>query len=212
MYYNHLTAILLYFNMNINLKEYLAKGLPYSIYLERFEHTIEQNKDLPAEQQIYNFKYYGLNWQRSTRIYKQYQVTQEVLTAINNLQAPLHWLVITEPWCGDSAQNLPVIAKVAEASNGKIQLLLVYRDENPELMDQFLTNGGRAIPKLIQLDAELNVLATWGPRPQTAQTLVMQLKAANVPHDEYTTTLYKWYADNKGNDLSKELIQLINTK
>lgn len=198
--------------MTINFNQYLAKALPYSEYIQRFEQAIAHNTPLPEAQQVTYFKYYALNLQRSHRIYNQYEVDGALLTAIDSLQRPLHWLVITEPWCGDSAQNLPIIAKIAEASQGKILLHIVYRDQNLELMDQFLTNGGRSIPKLIQLDHDLNLLSTWGPRPEAAQALVMQLKAANMPHDEYIATVHKWYAENKGHDVSTELVRLINTK
>ncbi len=196
-------------NTTIDYKSYIAKSILFEDYLKAFEDVVETNIKLPEEKQIHNFKYYPLNLQRTQRILKQYIATDELLEAINTLDKPLHWLVITEPWCGDASQIVPVIANIAAASEGKIQLHLVYRDENLELIDQYLTNSGRAIPKLLQLDEEYNFLAHWGPRPVAAQQLVMSLKEQNVEHDELATIVHKWYAENKAADISTELLALI---
>jgi len=196
-------------NTVIDYKSYIAKAVLFDDYVTAFEKAVETNSQLTEAEQLPYFKYYPLNLQRTQRILKQYVVTDELLTAINALQKPLHWLVITEPWCGDASQIVPVIAKIAAASNGKIQLHLVYRDENLELIDQYLTNGGRAIPKLLQLDDEYNLLAHWGPRPAAAQQLVISLKAQGIPHDELATIVHKWYAENKAADISAELLALL---
>lgn len=197
-------------NTNTNFQSYLDKSVSYPEYLAAFDKAIKENTMLAEAEQVPLFKYYGLNYQRSTRIYNQYTVTDALQEALTALPHNLHWLVITEPWCGDSAQNLPIIAKVAEASNGKINLRIVYRDANVELIDRFLTNGGRAIPKLLQLTQNQEINTTWGPRPAAAQKLVMELKAANIAHDDYIATVHKWYADNKAQSLSTELVELIN--
>ena len=68
--------------------------------------------------------------------------------------------------------------------NSNINLQLVLRDENLELMDLFLTNGGRSIPKLIALDKDLNILFTWGPRPQTATNMVLDYKTKHGSLDD----------------------------
>ncbi len=189
---------------------YLAKSISYPNYIAAFERAIHENTPLAEAEQVPLFKYYALNHQRSTRIYNQYVVTDALLRAIDALPAKVQWLVITEPWCGDSAQNLPVIAKVADASNGKIDLRIVYRDTNLDLIDQFLTNGGRSIPKLLQLNEQGELTATWGPRPAAAQQLVADLRAANIPHDDYIATVHKWYADNKAADISNDILELLN--
>ena len=196
-------------NTTFDFKNYIAKSVDYATYSTTFETTIEQNTALPEVDQVPYYKYYALNLQRTQRIHKQYIVTPALLAAIEALAEPIHWLVITEPWCGDSAQNLPIIYRIAEASNGKIQLHIVYRDENTELIDGFLTNGGRSIPKLLQLNDNYELQATWGPRPAEAQELLYKLKADNVPHDEYITIVHKWYADDKAQSLSNELVELL---
>lgn len=196
-------------NPTIDYKSYVAKSIPFEDYLKAFEEAVETNSKLPEAEQVPYFQYFTLNLQRTQRILKHYVVTDELLNAINALEKPLHWLVITEPWCGDASQIVPVIAKIAAASEGKIQLHLVYRDENLELIDSYLTNSGRAIPKIIQLDDEYNFIAHWGPRPAAAQQLVMSLKEQDIPHDELATIVHKWYAENKAADISQELLALL---
>jgi hypothetical protein len=199
----------MFVNTTFDFKNYIAKSVDYATYSTTFETTIEQNTALPEADQVPYFKYYALNLQRTQRIHKQYHVTPALLAAIEALAEPIHWLVITEPWCGDSAQNLPIIASIAEASNGKIQLHILYRDENTELIDGFLTNGGRSIPKLLQLDENYEQQGNWGPRPAQVQELFLKLKADGLDHDAYAEIVHKWYADDKAQSLSNELVELL---
>ena len=85
-------------------------------------------------------------------------------------------LVITEPWCGDSLAILPVIANLFTQAGCEIRI--IQRDEHPDLIDQYLTNGGRAIPIVIVLDDAFNERFHWGPRPEQAQSIVIEHKAA----------------------------------
>ena len=87
-----------------------------------------------------------------------------------------HILVITEPWCGDSLAIFPTVAKLFMAAGCEIRV--IRRDEQPELIDDFLTNGGRSIPIVIVLDEAFNERFHWGPRPAPAQQIVMESKAA----------------------------------
>lgn len=194
---------------NTNFKSYIDKAINYDAYIKAFEEAVAHNTTLAEDAQIPLFKYYPLNLQRAHRIYKQYQPTDDIKAAIDMLTTPIHWLVITEPWCGDASQSLPVIAKIADASAGKIQLHIVYRDENLELMDEFLTNGGRSIPKLIQLDAGFNLITHWGPRPANVQELFLSLKAQGLDHDAYAEIIHKWYAGDKAQSISKELVDVL---
>jgi thioredoxin-like negative regulator of GroEL len=128
---------------------------------------------------------------------------------LDQLSEPLHWLVLSEGWCGDAAQNLPALEKIAEHSHGKIHLRVLLRDENTELMDQWLTNGGRSIPKLIQLNAAVEVTGSWGPRPAEAQAMVLAAKAAGEDHHVYAERVHKWYAHNNSADLQGEILELL---
>ncbi|WKA55793.1 thioredoxin family protein [Planococcus shixiaomingii] len=92
-----------------------------------------------------------------------------------------HVLVITEDWCGDAMMNNAILRRIAEAAD--LEVRCVYRDQNPELVDQYLTNGGRSIPKYIFLSKEGEVLGHWGPRAPKIQEFVME-KRATLPEKD----------------------------
>ncbi|MDR0229778.1 MAG: thioredoxin family protein [Flavobacteriaceae bacterium] len=154
--------------------------------------------------------YAELNETRLKRLDKTLKLTDEVVSNLQQLQRKYLWVVITESWCGDAAQIVPVLNKMAEATDN-IELKLVFRDQNLDLMDAFLTNGGRAIPKLIIADATTkNILGHWGPRPVLAQKVVTDYKAAHGVVDENgKTELQMWYTKDKGYEVQKEVIDLI---
>lgn len=174
----------------MNYSEYLENAVNYVAYQELFAKKSE-NPDAYEKGQ-----YLALNLQRSNRLDKNFQLNEEQLQKAVQVPAQ-NWLVISEHWCGDASQIIPVIAKIAEASQGKITLRLVYRDEVPELMQAHLTNGGMSVPKIVKLDANAQLLADWGPRPEEAQQLVKALKANPETADNYTESLHRWYAVNK---------------
>jgi len=127
---------------------------------------------------------------------------------LNNMNQHTNWLVISEHWCGDASQILPVINSVAKASNGKINLKIIYRDST-ELINHHLTNGGKSIPILIQLDEQFNYQKEWGPRPKLAQKLISELKNLELPLPEIIEKIHKWYADDKTISTQIELADLL---
>jgi len=119
------------------------------------------------------------------------------------------WLIITEGWCGDAAQNIPVIEKIASESVN-IETRYVLRDENPELIDQFLSEGARSIPKLVSMDADtLEVIGSWGARPAAAQVLFHELKRQGVAKPLIMENLQRWYNDDRSGSIQNEFAQLI---
>jgi hypothetical protein len=170
-----------------------AEKYTYKGYRQLLESLMAEGKTTGTNQSPDMVEYAKLNNQRMARQDKTLTLLPEVHTALEYLNRNLNWLLITEGWCGDAAQNVPVIGKIAEAANGKINLQLVLRDENLELMDRYLTNGGRSIPKLICFDAETGEeLGTWGPRPAEAQELFFSLKNnPNISRDEFITALHQ---------------------
>ena len=117
--------------------------------------------------------------------------------------------MIAEGWCGDAAQILPMLHKIAEASN-KIDLKIVFRDENEALMNNFLTNGSKSIPKIIILDNQQNVINSWGPRPSIATKMVLDFKEKNGQLDaNFKKDLQIWYNKDKGNTTQEDLIKLL---
>lgn len=190
--------------------ESIEKSLSYTQYRTLVSDLLKEGKSTGNEQSEALTKYSELNEVRMNRLEKTIQITNEVSQSLQNLQSHYIWLVISEGWCGDAAQLLPIIHKMAELSD-KIDLQIVLRDENEALMNQFLTNGGKAIPKLLILDAEtLTVLSDWGPRPEGAKNLILDYKAQHGVVDETAKTeLQKWYLHDKGISTQKEIIALV---
>ena len=119
------------------------------------------------------------------------------------------WLIITEGWCGDAAQNIPIIEKIA-SENSNIETRYVLRDENLQLMDLYLTNSARSIPKLIALDAEtLEEIGTWGPRPQIAMDLFIEMRNKGMEKPLQMENLQRWYLADKNQSIQVEFENLL---
>ncbi len=152
-----------------------------------------------------------LNAQRMQRIEKQVEIEGRLKLLLESLKRPLRWLVITEAWCGDSAQCIPVIAKIARCSP-RINDEYMMRDEQDALIEKYNTNGARAIPKLICFDAISDEeLWTWGPRPLELQKIAKKLKADNpaILHEDFLQQIHFWYAKDKGMSLQSDIFQLL---
>ncbi len=191
------------------IKNSLQKAISYPEYITLVKDLLDQGKSTGPNQSEDLLNYSLLNDKRMKRLDKTIKLTEETIAKVKDVKEPQTWLVLTEGWCGDAAQNLPVIHKIAE-ENPNIDLKLVLRDENVELMDEFLTNGGRSIPKLIALDKENEVISTWGPRPTTATKMVADYKNEHGSLDaEFKKNLQVWYNKDKGNDVQKDIISFI---
>ncbi|TAF65702.1 MAG: thioredoxin family protein [Cytophagales bacterium] len=184
-------------------QHYFQKGISYAQYYENISNEATQN---PTEGYS---KYVPQNFQRVKRITKTLVLLPELIAQLQQFKNNIRWLVISEHWCGDAAQIVPVIAAIAEQSEGKIDLRIVYRDEDTQLIDEHLTNKGRSIPKLIALDAAFDYQYEWGPRPKTPQEMVMRAKAEGMEHDKMAEIIHKWYADNKQKEIQMELKELL---
>jgi hypothetical protein len=191
-------------------KQYLELAIRYGDYVAILDRLLAEGKTTGNDQSEKMVNYASLNQQRMKRISKTYTPSEEAMSAASKLDRPIIWLVITEGWCGDAAQNIPILDKL-QAIFPKVELKLILRDENPELMDQFLTNGGRSIPKLIALDANsYEVIETWGPRPAGLQKMVMDFKRnPHIPYEEFTKDVQLWYAKDKGRSTEQEIIKLM---
>jgi thiol-disulfide isomerase/thioredoxin len=117
-------------------------------------------------------------------------------------------MVLTEDWCGDSAQTLPFIACIAE-ENPHILLKILLRDENPDIMDLYLTNGKRAVPKLVAFDESGEELFVWGPRPQPAAEVFREGIAEGLPKKEVYPKLHLWYGRDRGKTVEKEFLGIL---
>jgi len=146
------------------------------------------------------------------RIDKQVQINAPLHQLIQENQQAVEWTILSEAWCGDGAQIIPVIAKIAAISPETIDLKIILRDENPEIMDAYLTNGSRSIPKLICKDRESGkVLGTWGPRPAGIVKMKEDFMQQNpgVDHDTFVKNLHLWYAKDGGRAIQHDFEQLV---
>lgn len=181
-------------------KNYFEKAISYSRYQKNFQKELEEGSSPLAQ-------YLPQNWRRQSRLDRKFKLREDLLSAIENLDTPINWLLISEHWCGDASQIVPVINKVAEASQGKINLSIVYRDENDALMNAHLTDGrSRSIPILIQLNRDFNLINAYGPRPDEAQKLVKSLLANE---EAYDIPVHSWYAKDKQQTIQDDLVRLI---
>lgn len=196
------------------MKTVIAKALinsySYIEYRKIISNLLAEGKSSAAIQSEDLTHYSSLNETRMNRLDKTIKVFDEVLLKLQSLKNEYILLVISEGWCGDAAQLLPIFNKMDEVSD-KIEMKIVFRDENQELMNLFLTNGTKAIPKLIVLDKKtLNVEGNWGPRPKEAIDLLKNYKEKFGSIDETVRTeLQLWYFHDKGLATQNEVIQLL---
>lgn len=192
------------------LKESLSKAISYTAYRGLVETLTDEGKSTGPIQTEDLSNYTKLNNKRMKRWDKVFKIDAATEELISRYNKKVTWLVLTESWCGDAAPALPVMDKIANL-NPNIQLRIVMRDENTELMNKFLTNGGMSIPKLIAIeDASKSVVGSWGPRSKNAAQLVTNHKVANNGQilPEFKQDLQMWYNKDKGNSILEELLAL----
>ena len=191
------------------IKQTLENSFSFADYRKKVTSLIAEGKSTGHTQSEDLLKYSELNETRMNRLEKTIEVTDETKTKLQNLDKKYIWLVLSEGWCGDAAQIVPVIHKMAEVTD-KVELKIALRDDNDALMQHFLTNGGKAIPKLIVLDAEtLEVVLDWGPRPHGAKQLIVDYKAAHgVVEETAKIELQKWYLHDKGISIQNEIVEM----
>jgi precorrin-6B methylase 2 len=197
---------------NIIDRKHLEKALTYEDYRDHIDELLAQGKVTGPQQSESLAEYTKLNVARMRRIDKTIEILPDVQQVITSIKKPQTWIVITEGWCGDAAQIVPVFNALARLNN-KIILKLVLRDDNLELMDQYLTHGrSRSIPKLIVTDSDtLQELFNWGARPKALQDKVDEMKANKVSFDEIKEMLHGWYAKDKTFTTQKELAEMFVT-
>jgi hypothetical protein len=191
------------------IKDSLLKSMSYSTYRKLVKKLISQDKSTGPNQSEELLNYSKLNDKRMDRLDKTLKVSEETTETMQTFNKNYTFLVISEGWCGDAAQVLPVLNKIAENAEN-IDLQIVLRDENEALMNEFLTNNSKSIPKIIVLDSENEVINSWGPRPSIATKMVLDYKTANGVLDaNFKKDLQLWYNKDKGQNTQNDIIQLL---
>lgn len=199
-------------------EDILQNAYTYDSYRQLVDTFFAQNKTTGDNHSEAMLEYTKLNLARMNKWDKRARLTPETMESIAKIDRPITWLVITEGWCGDAAQIVPVLHKMA-SENENISLRLILRDEHLDIMDAFLTNGGRSIPKVLILDTNtLEVLNSWGPRPTEMQAMMMDVKAKSATIEdtlekkklsqEAAQQLHLWYAKDKAKTTQQEFLMM----
>lgn len=158
-------------------QQIIKEAYSYSTYRQLIDNLFAQEKNTGTDHSEAMLHYTKMNIARMNRLDKKTTLTEATLRKLKEIQEEQIWLVLTEGWCGDAAQILPVMNKMANAS-ANIQMCMILRDKHLKIMDAFLTDGARSIPKLIVLNKNYEVMKTWGPRPTEAQQMMLATKKA----------------------------------
>ena len=191
-------------------KEIFDNAMDFETYDKHVKELFSLGKTT-GNNQSQNYIYFTkLGIQRVKRGLKTTTIEDKVIESLNSTKA-INWVVITEAWCGDAANSLPIIVKLAEARKD-INLKLILRDTNPEIMNSYLTNGAKSIPIVIFLDGDFNELALWGPRPKPAQEMVLKNKAHPVmSQQDFIIALQKWYISDKSQTTKHEFQEILES-
>lgn len=191
------------------MKNYIEKAMSFEQYIALIENLLAEGKTTGPNQSEAMFNYGKINRQRMKRLQKTVVLREDLIEKVRSINRPLIWLILTEGWCGDAAQNIPVIEKIA-AQNQLIKTRYLLRDDNLDLMDKYLTNGGRAIPILICLDGEtLEELCKWGSRPAKIQEYFLELKASGMEKLQMMEMLQRRYNADKEQSIQADFAELI---
>lgn len=193
----------------MNLLNYFEKGYSYSDYLRKIE---DQLFDLNQSGDISGYaKYYSMNLKRIERLDKTFELTDEQKSELNSVKNNFKLLVISEGWCGDAAQTMPIVNVMMNHLG--VEQRIVLRDENPELMNEYLTDGAKSIPIYIGINSEGNELFHFGPRPEKGMEMLAEHKANPEIYtsDEFHKDLQVWYNHDKGESTFRELLNIIQS-
>lgn len=188
----------------IGMGAYIERSMSFEEYADLIDKLVQEGRTSGPIQTEKLAAYTLLNRQRMRRLSKTIVVPESVRAAALMADRKRIWLIITEAWCGDAAQAIPAIEAVARVAPN-VTTRYILRDEDTSLIDKFLTNGGRSIPKVICLDAEtLGILGTWGPRPSAAQEYFAEMKKEGVEKPVAMEQLQRWYNSDRASSILNE--------
>jgi hypothetical protein len=193
-----------------HLIDNLKKQYSFEEYVEMVKKHAEKGDTSGIEKSLEKINFTKLNAQRLSRISKQIESSLTPFPIAYTPKNKLKWILLAEAWCGDVAQNLPYIASISKRVQN-IDLKILLRDENPELMNEHLTNGTRSIPKLICLNESGKCIGSWGPRPASIAAEAKKIKAsdATISHEEFVKQVQLAYHRDGGVSVSQEFCSLL---
>jgi len=183
-------------------------GLTYAAYMDLMAEQAAAPVPTDDAEAAERIEFTKLNLHRSGRISRTWRPSGELASLAGRLTGSQLWMVLTEPWCGDSAQCLPCLAVLA-GELPDIELRMLLRDDNLDIMDQFLTDGKRSMPVLVAFDPDGAELFRWGPRPAAAQKVVDEAKAEGLEKPDMLERLHLWYGRDRGKQLDAELAAVL---
>jgi hypothetical protein len=197
--------------MNTIIAKALFNSHSYFEYKKIISDLLLESKSTGPLQSEELTLYSSLNTTRMNRLDKTITISNENISVLKDLKKDYLWIVISEGWCGDAAQLLPIFDKMAAESNKNIEMKIVLRDENEALMNLFLTNKSKSIPKLIIIDKANGLfLDHWGPRPKVASDLIKEYKEkVGVVDENAKTELQLWYLHDKGTSTQNEITAIM---
>ncbi|MBC7556567.1 MAG: thioredoxin family protein [Chryseobacterium sp.] len=187
------------------MEEYWDKAVSYETYKKNAEERILN----PANDEEGEKKgYYELGLQRMHRMEKVFKPSAEDLESLESKNFEGKILIITEAWCGDASQAVPVIDAFFKDKN---EVKIFYRDSDHSLIDQFLTNGAQGIPIVILLNEDFSVKNSWGPRPKYGKELLKKFKEnpETYSREAFYSDLQVYYSKNRGKDTLDEILNLL---
>jgi len=188
--------------------QFINSAFSYNSYRQQIADELARP---PADESALKMRpYIQKNAELMDEYERDYKLSDQLKATLEHAPATT-WLVLTEGWCGDAAFNVPMLAIIEKALPEKVQLRILLRDRNLELMDAHLTDGGRSIPKLIVLNEDLQELGTWGPRPEALQVLMKSWKNEGLSLKEIIPMVHKWYNADATVSMQKELETLVKS-
>lgn len=175
-------------------------------YIQLFEDILSSKSKPSPYDDAHYLNYAKLNITRIKRWVKKGTISPENIAKLEAIDKPLNWILITEPWCGDASQISPFIYLLSQ-TNTNFNLQIMLRDSEKSEINNYLTNGSKAIPKLIIRDENGNDLFVWGPRTVNCHNYFLQLKESEIPETEQKAKLQEWYNQDAGVSFQSEFLQ-----
>ena len=196
--------------MSLDLALIFNTALAYKPYREYVDALVAKGETTGLKQNEKYLEFTKLNIVRMNRNDKTVHLSeQQVAQAVALAACKL--LVIGDAWCGDTGQIIPVIEKIVEESAGRWQMRIISRDSFPELIETYHTDGAKSIPKVLFLNDDNEVIATWGPRPASALAILKNWKAhqETMSKEDFEKELHLWYAKDRGQEIITEILELM---